>query len=784
MASIYNSTTYALGANGQFNGSYEKLSSNIESISVLVKSDVDGEVSIYFANSPSDPVLYRHTYQYDHTQEFHRVVSKKGLYMRVNYINGPDSQTTFQLITYLKTDFEVEQTTEGGNDVNITNESIAVLVENEYLGVVVEGMNFTPEGALIVSGPTGGISGPVEVYGTVGLTGPLGLTGYALESTLSSISTELTSNMPTKLVQEQTGEEVYTIRSMITPLQHETSYYNVLTDSLTLGADSNPAFTSHPTGLNGWYYRNTAPSGASNLYFYGKTAQTRQATYTISQLMNSYVVVKIFNLQNTNNLPFLVVYSAPTGSGDYAPWYKSKWVYKIPADTKLDLGMEFLLYQGEMPNMKIHPNLRRVEATLSSSFGPAQTSETLLFCTVNTDSSATINSTQVLYSSAGITTASGLIHDLTLGYGYEDKTRAITTEIQNLNSTIGSGVFVQLDGTISGQKIKSSRNDGSADVNVVNNITVDSSTPLNTVLLAKYGENNAFLTVDNNQNLNVKINAGSLSVSGSTVGLTGPIGLTGPVELKAGSVVGITGTFPPIGITGPTESRMYASSNGSTWHHVASDANGQLNVHSKTQDGAGNDITSTSASGTEIYTALDVKVKGTTTISGGVSATLSTQDNGQLTSTLSGSGNSIHSLDVAVKNNVSVQNVSSTKLDVSNYAIQYGSYANLVNNQTILPYTASSSLDVSLWSYYMGFYSSSFMGFPSWPQMYRIQYSFDNITFYNMFNTSVSPSSAGGLNVATIYKQDIPGINYLRFYNDSTDTLTNVNITILGASSS
>ena len=51
----------------------------------------------------------------------------------------------------------------------------------------------------------------------------------------------------------------------------------------------------------------------------------------------------------------------------------------------------------------------------------------------------------------------------------------------------------------------------------------------------------------------------------------------------------------------------YASPNGTTWHHLSSDANGQLNVHSKTQDGDGNDITSTTIS---TKRALDVNVAG------------------------------------------------------------------------------------------------------------------------------------------------------------------------------
>jgi len=55
------------------------------------------------------------------------------------------------------------------------------------------------------------------------------------------------------------------------------------------------------------------------------------------------------------------------------------------------------------------------------------------------------------------------------------------------------------------------------------------------------------------------------------------------------------------------DTHCYGSSNGTTWHHLATDSNGQLNVHSKTQDGAGTDITSTTISTKQ---ALDVNVAG------------------------------------------------------------------------------------------------------------------------------------------------------------------------------
>jgi hypothetical protein len=55
------------------------------------------------------------------------------------------------------------------------------------------------------------------------------------------------------------------------------------------------------------------------------------------------------------------------------------------------------------------------------------------------------------------------------------------------------------------------------------------------------------------------------------------------------------------------DTHCYASNNGTNWHHLKSDANGILNVHSRTEDGAGNDITSTEIGAVR---ALDVNLAG------------------------------------------------------------------------------------------------------------------------------------------------------------------------------
>ena len=250
------------------------------------------------------------------------------------------------------------------------------------------------------------------------------------------------STLATQSTLNDTLDEVTTINEQITPLQYENSYSDILTQGATMGADTNPAFSYSET-QNAWYWQNSI-LGASNLYFYANT-QTKQNQYLISDLKNSYAIVKLGDLSATTSLPFLVVYSRPQGSGDYVPgFYRSTWVYTIPNSTELSqIGQEMLLYWGELPSEKIHPNVRRVECTLAVSRGPALQSETLQFLTINTDSLAPVNTVKVNYSNVGFTTGSGLVHNVELGYGSQNTTKQVTDKIDDLNSTIGAGLFVK-----------------------------------------------------------------------------------------------------------------------------------------------------------------------------------------------------------------------------------------------------------------------------------------------------------------------------------------------------
>lgn len=667
---------------------------NKNTLKITISTNVEGILKIF--HSLDGKTFNHYNDIFTVNSDTHKQVSLKGKYYYIQYENGDESQEGFKLYTTLTEIINNEL------DVNLNSNDI----------VTVEGLHFDASGNLKVTGISGGGSGgdasasnqvlqlteaeqtndkldtlnsnvikcdtdnividssnPVQVVNlakventlnnafltvdalqnlNVKVSNQIDLSTLATQETLAEIKTELTNNMPTKENQIEIGETVQTIEDLMLNVDYTQGYADIYTDAVTLGADSNPSFTTHPT-LDGWYYQNTALNGASNLYFYANSGG-QQKQHKVSELYSSYVVCNLLNTSNSVNTPFLVVYSKPTGTNDYAPWYHSKWIYKIPNASIISAGQEFMMFQGQLPNQQIFPHIPRVEAVLVETLGEGnKATEDLLFCTVNTDSGATQNTTKVVYTGVGYNLI-GRNSIITLGVGKQQQTRDIKDKIDNLSSIVGAGVFVQLDSNVNGLKLKSTLNDGSADVNVVNDIDVNNLTKCDT---------------DNVIIQSGSVNSHIVDIANSPLTFTN-------VGLKNCADVVINNNSLDV--------HCFGSSDGSTFHHLKTNPNGVLStnaiietnngtltstidddvnaldvsvknvVNANMRTSVNGLLTSTSISGTEVYNALDVKCKGTTDISGNVN--LKTNDNGLLTSTLSGTGNSIHALDVSVKNAV------------------------------------------------------------------------------------------------------------------------------------
>jgi hypothetical protein len=221
-------------------------------------------------------------------------------------------------------------------------------------------------------------------------------------------------------------------------------------------------------------------------------------------------------------------------------------------------------------------------------------------------------------------------------------------------------------------------------------------------------------------------------VSGTTVGLSA--GTSVDTNITNASIPITSASTLDTNITNTSlDVHGYASSDGTTWHHLKSDPTGHLIVHSETRDGNNNRITSDTF-------GLGGASRGIHTIIGNTS--------------------------LAVTGSVTAS------------ANQYGSYANVANNITLASSSFTAGVNVSDWSYFIGYYEDTTPVTPV--GQIRVQYSFDNVTYYNLFNTQIFAS--GTPRTATINKTDIPGINYLRLSNNTTSSLTGVVFTVMGGS--
>ena len=88
--------------------------------------------------------------------------------------------------------------------------------------------------------------------------------------------------------------------------------------------------------------------------------------------------------------------------------------------------------------------------------------------------------------------------------------------------------------------------------------------------------------------LEVNVVAGNLPADGKAYLYSGN-GVTPITQTTISTKSGIDSNI----INSSIDTHCYGSTNGTNWHHLKTDANGILNIHSMTQDGSGIDITST-----------------------------------------------------------------------------------------------------------------------------------------------------------------------------------------------
>jgi len=157
-------------------------------------------------------------------------------------------------------------------------------------------------------------------------------------------------------------------------------------------------------GRDGWFWTNLDTSGGSNAYWYSNTI-VPQNQMTKAQMDCVFVILALDRVNPNIVLPFVPMYSLPTGSGDIAPGFAhSSWTYTIDTTTsRLNAGEVVMLVIGDSSKVaNIRPELRRLQLILQGTNGDALPSEVIGLISLNTDSGTKlVNSVQYLLQNAG-----------------------------------------------------------------------------------------------------------------------------------------------------------------------------------------------------------------------------------------------------------------------------------------------------------------------------------------------------------------------------------------------
>lgn len=206
----------------------------------------------------------------------------------------------------------------------------------------------------------------------------------------------------TSLTQKRTHAHMNKISQssqLLDPILYHTGQVKIGTASQASVSGAEQAPIACPDGRDGWLFiKAIADTAKFNYYFYGQGS----SPILLNEISSLLCDVTIDNYQGINSLPFIIIYTKPTGVGDAGVWYHSKIIYTMNSDEKILLGEGVTFYGGLKPN--IHSNMngkRLIECNTLITSGDALPTEEVLTIALHSDSGSPA-STQILVSSLGL----------------------------------------------------------------------------------------------------------------------------------------------------------------------------------------------------------------------------------------------------------------------------------------------------------------------------------------------------------------------------------------------
>jgi len=171
------------------------------------------------------------------------------------------------------------------------------------------------------------------------------------------------------------------------------------TNGTAVKADTTLTVQDDPEKREGWNCVNPVSSTKLNLYYFSGSNEI----ITLGELSSVYF--KGFINVNTefSSLPFINVYTKPTGSNDAQPWYHSRITYEYNNDNTIGIGEECVFFGKGSPSTEF--NNRKIQLNNVIVDGQGLDSEEILYIVVSTNSLATVNSVDTTLNILGFNTS-------------------------------------------------------------------------------------------------------------------------------------------------------------------------------------------------------------------------------------------------------------------------------------------------------------------------------------------------------------------------------------------
>ena len=167
------------------------------------------------------------------------------------------------------------------------------------------------------------------------------------------------------------------------------------TSGAAVYADSSPAPIADLNGRDGWLFKKTSGAEKFNYYIWSQGSHALR----LGDLHSVFMVGAVDTYTNVASVPFIVIYTKMTGSGDAGAWYHSRISYSIESSEVINLG-EMVHFYSHHRSTITHNGYRQVPLDVEIKTGEALPTEEILYITLHSDSGSA-NDTSILIANCG-----------------------------------------------------------------------------------------------------------------------------------------------------------------------------------------------------------------------------------------------------------------------------------------------------------------------------------------------------------------------------------------------